>query len=130
MLLGRLKRTTDAAPRLGPARLKTTLIQRPVGFRSLRGSPRVIHELTYSQGIVNPTGGNQSEVDWTRLRWRCRVSPACSYCGLQSGAPKVDSIRHLSLGLVVRSGHECTGGVPSVQCVLAMCTPERQHFEP
>ena len=26
-----------------------------------------------------------------------RVSPACSYCGLQSGAPKVDSIRHLSL---------------------------------
>ena len=37
------------------------------------------------------------------------MSPACSYCGLQSGVPsKVDSIpgRHLRLGLVVRSGYQ------------------------
>jgi hypothetical protein len=43
------------------------------------------------------------------------------YCGLQSGAPKVDSNRHLRLGLVVRSGYQSTGGV-LCQRVLAMCT--------
>ena len=44
----------------------------------------------YDFGIVNPTGGNQSDVDWTRLTACQDLAPhggciaVVSYCSLQS----------------------------------------------
>jgi hypothetical protein len=47
------------------------LIQPSIGVRSLRGKPQSnsTRELLYYDRILNlnPRGGNQSDVDWTRL---------------------------------------------------------------
>jgi hypothetical protein len=62
---------------------------------------RVFYEAGLYYGIVNPTGGTQSDVDWTRLA-ACQdlaphggvpaaVESYSSYCSLQD----FDSIRHL-----------------------------------
>jgi hypothetical protein len=56
-----------------------------------------------------------SDVDWTRLAACHPRAPTVLWpTGLQPlAAPKVDSNRHLRLGLVApgRSGYQCTGGV-------------------
>ena len=53
----------------------------------------------------------KSDVDWTRLAACHPRAPTVAYS--LTGAPKVDSNRHLRLGLVlvVRSGYQHTGGV-------------------
>jgi hypothetical protein len=82
VLLGRLKRTTDSAP--GPARRKNIDSTACPGLVAW-GEPRS-NSTNYYNGIVNlnPTGGNQSDVDWTRLA-------ACQDLAPHSGAPAVGS---------------------------------------
>ncbi len=60
---------------------------------------RTLNSTNYYYGIVNPTGGNPSDGDWTRLT-ACqtrRVSDLAPTVAYSPGHPKVDSIRHLSL---------------------------------
>ncbi len=72
---------------------------------------------TKRPAIANPTGGNRGDVDWTRLAACQDMAPhGGAPCHSRRGLlqlplqPTIDSIRHLRLGLVARSGYPCTRG--------------------